>query len=439
MKRLKNIVVIVCAIIFLPWSVSSQTNSSTFRPVRTQTVGGERSNTIVVSKAGAVKTIKQAIESAQPGDTILVKAGLYREGNIVIEKPVVLLGEDYPVLDGEHKFEIITIHTTNAVISGFKFIDTGVASINDLAAIKVLESKKLKITNNKFENTFFGIYLANSSHVWVEQNTLLTDAKAEHEIGNGIHLWKCENIIINKNRVEGFRDGIYFEFVTKSLITNNYSKGNLRYGLHFMFSHNDEYRNNTFINNGAGVAVMYTRGVTMISNTFQHNWGSSSYGLLLKDISDSRVEGNRFLENSVAVVMEGSSRIHFSKNEFKANGFAVRLQASCDDNVFEKNNFTSNTFDVVTNGSLVLNTINHNYWDRYEGYDLDRNAIGDVPYRPVSLYGMIIEQTPSAMLLWRSFFVFLIDRAEKAMPAITPENLKDNSPAMKPHDLRKAS
>ena len=396
-------------------------------------------NTIVVSKTGATKSIKQAIAQAQLGDTIIVKSGVYREGNIIIEKSISLLGEGFPVLDGENKYEIITIHATKAVISGFQFRDTGVASINDLAAIKILESKNLKITNNKFDNTFFGIYLANSSHIWIERNKLSSDADAEHQIGNGIHLWKCENITIHDNNVQGFRDGIYFEFVTSSLITNNYSKGNLRYGLHFMFSHRNEYRHNTFINNGSGVAVMYTRGVTMIGNTFQHNWGASSYGLLLKDISDSRVENNKFLENSAGVVMEGSSRIHFSGNEFKANGFAVRLQASCDDNVFERNNFSSNTFDMVTNGSLVLNKINQNYWDRYEGYDLNHDSVGDVPYRPVSLYGMIIEQNPSAVLLWRSFFVFLIDRAEKAMPAITPENLKDDSPAMKPHDLSKAN
>jgi nitrous oxidase accessory protein len=392
-------------------------------------------HTIIVGGTGGVKSIKKAIELAQTGDTILVKGGLYREGNIIIEKSIVLLGENFPVLDGENKFEIITIHASNAVISGFAFKDTGVASINDLAAIKVLDSKNLRITNNRFTNTFFGIYLANSSHIWIEDNRLLSDAEAEHQIGNGIHLWKCENIKVNKNDVRGFRDGIYFEFVTNSLVTNNYSEGNMRYGLHFMFSHNDEYRNNTFKNNGAGVAVMYTKGVTMIGNTFQHSWGASSYGLLLKDISDSRVENNQFKENSVGVVMEGSSRIHFSENEFIENGFAIRLQASCDDNVFTKNNFLGNTFDMTTNGSLVLNTIHANYWDHYEGYDLNKNGVGDVPFRPVSLFAVVMERVPTSVLLWRSFFVFLMDRAEKALPAVTPENLKDNSPSMKPYDF----
>jgi nitrous oxidase accessory protein len=390
---------------------------------------------IRVGPSEQITRIKEAIALAQPGDTVLIQPGVYREGNIIIQKPIVLMGEGYPVLDGESQYEILTIHTSQATITGLKFIDTGIGSIEDKAAIKILDSKNLHILNNQFENTFFGIYLANSSHIWIENNELKSNAEAEHQIGNGIHLWKCEHITINDNKIKGHRDGIYFEFVTNSLITNNYSEGNMRYGLHFMFSHNDEYRNNTFINNGAGVAVMYTKGVKMINNRFEHNWGSSAYGLLLKDIRDSFVSGNVFIENSVGIFMEGSSRNEFKENEFKKNGYALKLQASCDDNVIERNNFQQNTFDIVTNGSLVLNKIESNYWDRYEGYDLNRDQVGDVPYRPISMYGMIVERMPTAVLLWRSFLVFLLDRAEKAIPVLTPENLKDNLPSMKAYDF----
>lgn len=390
---------------------------------------------IKVGPKEAIHSIIKGIGLARPGDTLRIHPGTYREGNIVIEKSISIIGVGFPVLDGEDKYEIFTIHANNVVISGLKFINTGVASINDLAAIKVLDSKGIRITNNEFENTFFGIYFANSSQSLIEGNKLQAIAEAEHQIGNGIHMWKCHDITINNNTIKGHRDGIYFEFVTNSLITGNYSEGNLRYGLHFMFSHNDEYRNNSFINNGAGVAVMYTKGVKMIDNTFEHNWGSSSYGLLLKDIRDSFVTGNRFIANSIGIYMEGSSRIEFKENTFARNGYAVRLQASCDDNVFERNNFKANTFDLVTNGTLVLNKINSNYWDKYEGYDLNKDAVGDIPFRPVSMYGIIVERMPTAVLLWRSFLVFLMDRAEKAIPAMTPENLKDDRPSMKPYDL----
>jgi nitrous oxidase accessory protein len=393
--------------------------------------------TISVGNTGKVKTIKEAIIIAQPGDTLLIESGRYLEGNVIIEKSLTIIGENFPIIDGDNKYEIFTIHAHNVTIKGLKFINTGIASINDLAAIKVLDSKGLRILNNRFENTFFGIHFSNSSQSWIEGNELQSDAEAEHQTGNGIHLWKCNHITINNNTIKGHRDGIYFEFVTNSLITNNRSEGNIRYGLHFMFSHNNEYRTNTFANNGAGVAVMYTTGVKMINNTFEHNWGSASYGLLLKDIRDSFVSGNRFIENSIGIFMEGSSRIEFKENTFSQNGYAVKMQASCDDNVFVTNNFSANTFDMATNGSLVLNKVNGNYWDRYEGYDLNKDKIGDIPYHPVSMYSMVVEQMPTAVLLWRSFLVLLMDKAEKAIPAITPENLKDESPSMKPYDLDK--
>ncbi len=328
---------------------------------------------IKVGASEKVTHIKEAITLATPGDTLLIQPGIYREGNIILQKSISLIGVDYPVVDGENQYETLTVHTNNATIKGLRFINTGIGSIEDKAAIKILECKDLRILDNQFENTFFGIYLASSSHIWIERNELKSDAEAEHQIGNGIHLWKCEHITINQNKVKGHRDGIYFEFVTNSVITNNYSEGNMRYGLHFMFSHNDEYHGNTFINNGAGVAVMYTKGVKMTHNRFEHNWGSSAYGLLLKDIRDSDVSNNVFIENSVGIFMEGSSRNVFKENEFIKNGYAFKLQASCDDNVIERNNFQQNTFDLVTNGSLVLNKIESNYWDRYEGYDLNRD------------------------------------------------------------------
>jgi nitrous oxidase accessory protein len=391
-------------------------------------------STWVVAKNSSVKSIKSAIELAAKGDTIRIMKGIYKEGNLVIQKSIVVIGIDYPVLDGENKYEIFTIAANDVSIIGLRMINTGVGSINDISAISAIEAKRLRVLNNQFENTFFGIHLANCLGSVVEDNVLHSNAEAEHQIGNGIHAWKCDSITIRNNKVSGHRDGIYFEFVTNSLVERNFSHHNMRYGLHFMFSHNDEYRSNVFQNNGAGVAVMYTKKVKMISNRFQDNWGASSYGLLLKDIGDADIKLNHFAKNTVAVYMEGSSRCHFTQNVFSGNGWAVKMQANCDENVYSKNSFLSNTFDMATNGSLVLNTVDANYWDKYEGYDLDKDRVGDVPYHPVSLYSMVVEKMPSAVMLWRSFLVYMLDRTEKVVPSVTPENLKDIHPAMRNYD-----
>jgi nitrous oxidase accessory protein len=202
-----------------------------------------------------------------------------------------------------------------------------------------------------------------------------------------------------------------------------------------MFSNDNIYINNTFKDNGAGVAVMFSKKVRMENNVFENNWGPSSYGILLKEITDSKIAGNKFIANTVAILMEGANRIDVTGNTFRENGWAAKVQASCSDNNFHGNNFLSNTFDIATNGNLVLNDFAGNYWDKYEGYDINRDGIGDVPYHPVSMYSMLIEQNSNSLMLLRSFLVTLLDKAEKAIPGITPETLTDTKPKMRPLTL----
>lgn len=386
---------------------------------------------IYVGAKRTQKTLNSAILSAQPGDTIFVDAGHYREKNLIIDKSIVLKGIGFPVLDGEKKYEIISITADGVVVDGFKLIHSGISSLEDLSGIKVYDRRDVVIKNNILEDTFFGIYIQNGLNCTVENNRLLAVSLEEQQSGNGIHCWKGDSLIVIGNQISGHRDGIYFEFVKNSVIWRNVSKNNLRYGLHFMFSNDDMYVNNVFRNNGSGVSVMYSNRIKMFSNYFEENWGDAAHGILLKEISDGFMEGNYFKRNTSGIYMEGANRIYMKRNVFENNGWALKIQASCVDVVLELNNFIGNTFDVGTNGSLVLNRFNNNYWDKYDGYDLDKDKVGDIPYRPVSMYSMIVEKYPPAMILFRSFITSLLDKTEKLIPSLTPENLKDTAPMMK--------
>lgn len=393
------------------------------------------SKTIHVGKIHTISSIKKAIQLAIGGDTILVEPGVYKEGNILVNKKLVLIGKNYPVLDGEGKHEIVTVQADSCVVKGFKIQHSGYATLEDPAGLKIMDANYATIINNIFDDTFFGIYAQYAKHCIIKHNRLTSYGKEEQQIGNGIHCWKSDSLQIIGNSISGHRDGIYFEFVTNSIIWLNHSEKNIRYGLHFMFSNSDAYIGNVFKNNGAGVAVMFTKDVKMFSNTFEQNWGDASYGILLKEISDSYIEGNRFIENTSGIYMEGANRVNIVKNVFQQNGWAVKIQASCMDVTLNHNNFLGNTFDIGTNGSLVLNNFNSNYWDKYEGYDLDRNRVGDIAYRPISMFSMIVEKIPSVMILFRSIMVSLLDKTEKLLPSVTPENLKDDTPLMKPIKL----
>lgn len=385
---------------------------------------------IKVGKQHSFKKIKPALAASNHGDTVMVEGGIYKEGNISIDKSIVFLGINMPVLDGDRKYEVLSVRASKVTVNGFRIQHSGFASLDDPGGIKVYDSKEIIITNNYLYDNFFGIYIQYCKHVLIKDNIIVAFGKEEQEIGNGIHCWKSDSLQIIGNRISGNRDGIYFEFVTHSVIWRNVSFNNIRYGLHFMFSNDDAYFTNYFKNNGAGVAVMFTKNVVMMNNAFDENWGDAAYGLLLKEISDCVLLGNRFRKNTSAIFMDGTNRINVEKNIFQANGWGMKIQANCMDNTIEHNNFLGNTFDVSTNGTLTLNVFNENYWDKYEGYDLNKDRIGDVPYHPLSLYSVIVENNPPAMLLYRSFMITLLDKSEKVLPSLTPDNFVDNRPLM---------
>ncbi|MDT8370199.1 MAG: nitrous oxide reductase family maturation protein NosD [Longimicrobiales bacterium] len=377
-------------------------------------------------------SLAAAVAAAAPHDTVRVPAGVHREGLVTIDRPLTLLGAPGAVLDGEGRSGLLLVAADSVTVTGLTFRNTGTTFADDRAALQVESARFCTLSENLFEDTFFGIYLANSGDCRIESNTLTASGARETSSGNGIHLWYSTRVVIRDNVIRGHRDGIYFEFVESSEVTDNLSEGNLRYGLHFMFSDDCAYRRNRFALNGAGVAVMYTQGVVMEANDFDDNRGSAAFGLLMKDITDSRIEGNRFRHNTVGIHAEGLNRVEVRGNDFIQNGWAIQLMANSNGSRFEGNNFVGNTFDLATNSRRAWSGFAGNYWDRYTGYDLDRDGSGDVPFQPVRLFSLLVEQNEPALVLERSFLVDLLDLAESVIPLLTPKNLEDDTPALTP-------
>ncbi len=380
-----------------------------------------------------VNSIKAAIDLAKAHDTILIMKGRYYEFDIKIDKPLILTGEGHPVIDGQKKGEILTINSDGVTVEGIKFINVGISYTEDFAAVRVRRSRDFIIRNLILEDMFFGIYIEKSSHGKILDNVVIGNAVYEHNSGNGLHLWYSHHLELRNNKISGLRDGIYLEFSDDCIIDNNISENNLRYGLHFMFSNRDSYANNLFERNGSGVAVMFSKNIKMTRNIFRENWGSASYGLLLKEINDAEIIGNEFLENTIAINVEGSNRIVYKHNTFRNNGWAVKVRGACYSNSFLENNFMNNSFDLSYNSKINDNSFDRNYWTNYSGYDLDRDGIGDVPFRPVKLFSYVVNRTPETIVLMRSLFVDIIDFSEKVSPVFTPDNLVDQNPMIKPN------
>jgi len=383
-----------------------------------------------VGASAEFPTVEAALRAARPGDTVRLQPGVYREWGLVVEVPIVLEGNGAAVLDAEGGGEILRVRASGVTIRGLVLRRSGVSFLRDNAAIRLDSVQDCRVERNRLEENFFGIYLARSARCTVQENSILGKAEREASAGNGIHLWYCRDILVRGNTIAGHRDGIYFEFVQRSTVEENRSERNLRYGLHFMFSDSCLYRRNRFRENRAGVAVMYSRFITMEENRFEDNWGSSVFGLLLKDIYRSRIRRNVFVHNTVGMYVEGSDHNVVDSNRFERNGWALRLMASAQRNVFRANSFVANTFDLSTNSTRSFNELRGNYWSRYRGYDLDGDGYGDVPFHPVGLFALLVERFPPVVLFLHSLLVELLELAERVFPVLTPAAIVDPQPLM---------
>lgn len=387
--------------------------------------------TLVVAPGTALATIGEALATAPAGARIVVRQGIYEETGLRVDRPVEIVGEGRPTIDAGGQSSGLVVASPGVSIRGLAIRNTGRTAIEDRAGIRLEGADGCVITDNHIDDTYFGIYLAGTQGCRVADNVITGTNESESLSGNAIHLWNSHDTTILRNRPTGHRDGIYLEFSNHAHIEGNQSTGNLRYGLHFMVSNDAEYRQNVFAGNGAGVAVMYSTRVAMTGNTFENNRGQAAYGLVLKDITDSRIADNTFRDNTVALFIEGSSRLDVSNNLVAHNGWAVRLMANAEDNRFRGNTFAHNTFDVATNGRQHTSRFEGNHWDRYDGYDLDGDGEGDVPFSPVRLFAYLVARNGTSLVLQRSLFVDILDTVERVLPVLSPQTLVDQRPLMR--------
>lgn len=391
---------------------------------------------IQVCASCEVQTIEKALQLAKPYDTILLKGTFQLDSAYTITMPLSIIGQQ-AILDGQGKTGMWIIHANNVLIRDLTLLHTGMSYIEDRACISISKSNHISILHVKMIQSFFGIFAYQSRHILVEDCFFDGLGTTEFNAANGIHLWYCDSVNLIDNIVQHHRDGIYLEFTNNSEIKNNISRNNIRYGMHFMFSNNDSYIENTFQYNGAGVAVMYSHNIQMKKNTFSRNYGPNAYGLLLKEIHDSEIRQNYFLDNTAGLFMEECSRLNIIRNTFQSNGWAMRITGSSLDNQITRNNFLQNSFDVASlTANVQDNRFYENYWSDYRGYDLNGDNIGDVPFHPMRMFAYVVMRYNISVVLLRSLLESLLNVAESVIPIVTPSKLVDPAPLMKPvqHD-----
>lgn len=379
--------------------------------------------------------LQSLVQSAASGDTLHLPPGVHR-GMLVVDRPLVVEGGSSCILDGEGRGTVVVIRAPGVVLHGFTVRNSGWELLLDDAGILIDEADDVTIERLNLVDTNHGIYVKNALRPRIVDCRLegRRGRVGEENHGNGIHVWYAKDAVVSGNRISRHRDGIYLSFAETAVITDNVVFDQDRFGLHSMYSQRNRLERNLLTRNTAGVALMFSNRMLMSGNLFIHNRGHRTYGLLLRDCSDSEFHGNRLVDNTIALFLDGSNRNRFTGNLFAENGWGVIAYSSSESNVFTRNAFLDNDYQVSLDMRRTRNAFAEdgtgNYWSDARPYDLDGDGVGDVAHYPVGLFAFVSKQHPDLTVFAGSPAVLALDLAQRSLPALQRTELCDPSPLL---------
>ncbi len=371
--------------------------------------------------------IQQLIARAQPGSTIVVPPGTYR-GDILIDRSVRLIGEGRPKLIGSGKGTVIRVRADGVLIDGFDIDGLGGGDLGEDPSGIHIAAHGVTVRNCRITNTLFGVYLREADGSSVE-NCIVRGipGKEAGEKGSGIHVWNTDGFRIIGNDIREARDGIYIQSSPHGVILHNLAR-DLRYGLHYMYSDDNLFEDNRFENSAAGTILMFSRRIVFRRNSFVHNRGFSSVGLLLKACDDVLAEDNLIADNARGVFLEGSRSDVFRRNVIAGSDTAIVLYDSCDKIRFEGNSFVGNLTPLTFVGHRTDTVFAGNYFSDNREPDLDGDGRSDRPYRLSSVFDHLRDNLNAADLFTQSFAATAVAAAEELFPVLDPVAVEDRSP-----------
>jgi nitrous oxidase accessory protein len=254
--------------------------------------------------------------------------------------------------------------------------------------------------------------------------------------GDAIRLWYSFGNKITNNTITDSRDTVVWYSKDNLIAHNTASRG--RYSLHFMYSQENTVEDNRYFDNTVGIFLMYSDGVKVRRNMVAHATGATGVGIGFKETSNVIIEDNRVLYCATGLYIDVSPYQPDTTNLFKNNliaynGVGVSFLNDWTGNVFEQNAFKGNLNQVAVYGghSANRNVWSGNYWDSYEGFDRDRNGIGDVPFEEYAYADRIWMDVPPAQFFQGSPTLSMFDFLERLAPFSTPDLiLRDSRPLM---------
>lgn len=375
----------------------------------------------------AVSSLQARLDAAAPGATVVVEAGVY-EGDLLIDKPVQLLGRHRPLLRGSGDGSVVRVRANDVTVEGFDIDGQGGGDLGRDSSGVHVTGWRVVVRDCVVRNALFGIYLREANGARVEHNEIDgIPGKTPGEKGSGIHVWNTDGFTLVNNTMRDVRDGVYIQSSPHGFTARNDAR-DLRYGLHYMFSDDNVFEDNRFENGAAGAALMYSRRLTFRRNRFVRNRGFASVGLLLQRCDDVLAEDNLIADNARGLFAEGVARSVFVRNIIAESDVALVLYDSNSGLRFEGNSFIANLSPLQLVGRRTDTLVRGNYWSDQDQPDLDGDGFADRPYRLSNAFDHLRGNLTAADLFAQGVAARALGVAERTFPVLDLVQVVDDRP-----------
>lgn len=314
------------------------------------------------------KTIHEAMQAAQYGDTVFIKAGVYVQNKIILKNGVKLIGEgmekvtlkcdiqkgrnscviaaDNPTgVIKDLTVEHIGTNTTENREVGIYLVNSAVEVINCRVRKSVghgiaVKNSKSKITNCILEdNGFAGICVFDK-----ESYPEIRGCRIVNNEQDGILFRSAAGGTVVDNTIEqNMYNGIEVNLTQMTIIKDNRCHANSGDGISVVKSKKLEIEGNTCTDNKmSGISITETEEINVLKgNTCSGNWNN---GILVAAGTLARAESNICMNNSKnGIYVSGrGARAILKNNKCQSNGergicFAHRATGEALDNICSEN------------------------------------------------------------------------------------------------------
>ncbi|MDZ7687467.1 MAG: NosD domain-containing protein [Halobacteriales archaeon] len=397
----------------------------------------DRELSVTVGGNSTVETVQDAVDAAPPNTSVRVPEGVYEE-NVVLDKPVTLVGEEGTHIVGDGNGTVVSVESDDAAVSSLSISGVGNRTRGEPgqnagwdesverafghsdAGVLFNSTSRGLVHDVEIDTPATGVLFFDTEGGVVSETTV---RGTEEWIDGFMGVLSIRSpAVVQNSSLHGGRDSVYSHASNGLVVRDSYMEGG-RFGVHLMYTSDTLLSGNSIRDKELAGIIVMTRptGNYVVGNDIRRSRnGLSTVG------TESYFAENVVVENRYGIRMGARSSV-YTRNEIVRNSLGARASSIIPSNNVVENDFVDNDVQVTAaEGSMRL--WGHegvgNYWS---------NAPPDVDeFRPTDPIDSSVTTVDGMVTVRESPSYSLMRSLETVVPGTFSSGIVDEHPLSEP-------